>query len=54
MGEIIMNKKDQKIYQLSMEVIYGRLNISEKDYNEEAPHSGLGMMGPVEYKRVIN
>lgn len=25
-----------------------------KDYNEEAPHSGLGMMSPVEYKRTIN
>lgn len=24
------------------------------DYNEEAPHSGLGMMSPVEYKRTIN
>ena len=25
-----------------------------KDYNEEAPHSGLGMMSPVEYKKLIN
>jgi putative transposase len=25
-----------------------------KDYNEEAPHSGLGMMSPVEYKKQIN
>lgn len=24
-----------------------------KDYNEEAPHSGLGMMSPVEYKKQI-
>tara|TARA_Y100000296_G_scaffold84826_1_gene118978 strand:- start:75 stop:896 length:822 start_codon:yes stop_codon:yes gene_type:complete len=25
-----------------------------KDYNEEAPHSGLGMMSPVDYKILIN
>lgn len=25
-----------------------------KDYNEEAPHSGLGMMSPMEYKKLIN
>ena len=25
-----------------------------KDYNEEAPHSGIGMIGPVEYKKQIN
>jgi len=25
-----------------------------KDYNEEAPHSGLGMMSPLEYKKQIN
>ena len=25
-----------------------------KDYNEEAPHSGLGMMSPIEYKNKIN
>ena len=24
-----------------------------KDYNEEAPHSGLGMMSPLEYKKQI-
>lgn len=25
-----------------------------QDYNEEAPHSGLGMMSPIEYKKNIN
>ena len=24
-----------------------------KDYNEQAPHSGLGMMSPLEYKKEI-
>ena len=24
-----------------------------KDYNEEAPHSGLGMMSAVEYEKLI-
>jgi putative transposase len=24
-----------------------------KDYNEQAPHSGLGMMSPLEYKNEI-
>ncbi len=23
-----------------------------KDYNKEAPHSGLGMMSPLEYKKL--
>ena len=25
-----------------------------KDYNEEAPHSGLGMLSPLAYKKIIN
>ena len=30
------------------------LNDWFKDYNEVAPHSGLGMMSPMEYKKIIN
>jgi hypothetical protein len=59
----LKKKKFEKCLGLALLTAYGPLivcvsfAVSEtgwfKDYNEVAPHSGLGMMCPLEYKKQI-